>query len=348
MGLTIRPPDINQSDADFTIINNQTMQYGLAAIKNIGYKAAENIVLHRKTNGPYTTIFQLCTIGHQNINKKVIESLILVGACNSLGEHRAKLFESLDIIIDFSAKFFKNKNQDQENLFGDSDASNIQFPQLKEVEIWNTDKTLKHEKELLGFYLTDNPLAKYEKEFIELSTVDRNRYNLFQSESINIGGIITSVNLRYDKNGNQWAILSLDTFAGAMQTYVFNKTYLEYIHLLQEDNIIFIKGRISNQSDNHQVTQIIANKIYTAENIKDRLTKYINIKFTHNTSDKIFLTDLSMLCKNYKGQNQLMLHMITSQSRDHKIIINKYLVNSSSEFLTKLRNIFGKRNVWLS
>ena len=348
MGLTIKPPDINQSDADFTIINDQTMQYGLAAIKNIGYKAAENIVLYRKTNGPYTTIFQLCTIGHQNINKKVIESLILVGACNSLGEHRAKLFESLDIIIDFSAKFFKNKNQDQENLFGDSDASNIQFPQLKEVEIWNTDKTLKHEKELLGFYLTDNPLAKYEKEFIELSTVDRNRYNLFQSESINIGGIITSVNLRYDKNGNQWAILSLDTFAGAMQIYVFNKTYLEYIPLLQEDNIIFIKGRISNQSDNNQVTQIIANKIYTAENIKDRLTKYINIKFKHDASDKMFLTDLSMLCKNYKGQNQLMLHMITSQSRDHKIIINKYLVNSSSEFLIKLRKIFGKRNVWLS
>ena len=133
-----------------------------------------------------------------------------------------------------------------------------------------------------------------------------------------------------------------------MQIYVFNKTYLEYIPLLQEDNIIFIKGRISNQSDNNQVTQIIANKIYTAENIKDRLTKYINIKFKHDASDKMFLTDLSMLCKNYKGQNQLMLHMITSQSRDHKIIINKYLVNSSSEFLIKLRKIFGKRNVWLS
>ena len=70
----------------------------------------------------------------------------------------------------------------------------------------------------------DNSYSEHieEKEFIELSTVDRNRYNLFQSESVNIGGIITSVNLRYDKNGNQWAILSLDTFAGAMQIYVFS------------------------------------------------------------------------------------------------------------------------------
>ena len=83
--MTINHPDINKSEADFTILDDHTMQYGLAAIKNVGYKAAEQISRHREEIKSYKSIFELAIAGNQNINKKVIESLILVGACESLG-----------------------------------------------------------------------------------------------------------------------------------------------------------------------------------------------------------------------------------------------------------------------
>ena len=98
-------------------------------------------------------------------------------------------------------------------------------------------------KKLLGFYLSNNPLTKFEDDFVELSTLDSDGYNKYKTEYVQIGGIISNVNLRYDKNGNQWAILSLDTLSGTVQVYVFHNTYLEYLNFIKEDKIIFIQGK---------------------------------------------------------------------------------------------------------
>jgi len=296
------------------------------------------------------TIFDLITIGKdsQAINKKVVESLILVGACSSLNKHRAELFESLDMIIDFGSKFFKNINRNQESLFDNTNQAEIQYPKLKKIDEWPIEKQLKYEKELLGFYLSNNPLAKYEQDFMELSTLNSEGINKYGSEKVNIGGIILSFQLRYDKNGNQWAILSLDTYSGSIQVYVFHSTYLQYIDLIQEDNIIFIKGKISNQSDNNQVSQIIADKLFTADNIRSRLTNYINIRLEYVQNTQDYIVQLTDLCDTYAGNTIIMLHLITANGRQQRIQSNKFKVNPNQEFITKLRIIFGNKNVWIS
>ena len=349
MGIEIKHPDINTSDADFIIIDDNTLQYGLAAIKNVGYKAAEQIAINRKENKQYNSIFELVTgSGDSNINKKVIESLILVGACTSLGNHRSELFESLDIIVDFASKFQKDQHRNQEDLFGGEQSSNIIYPKLKNIEPWPVEKELKHEKELLGFYLSNDPLAKHEEEFIELSTLDSDGNNKYNSEFVQIGGIIANVNLRYDKNGNQWAILSLDTYSGSMQVYVFHNTYLDYLNFIYEDNIVFIRGKIGNQSESNQVNQIIANKIYSGDGIKNKLTKKINIKIDYTVNQKDLLGQLKTIFLTNKGEYPVVFHMLSSQSRSQKIISKNFLVNNDTDFLVKLRTLFGKNNIWIS
>ena len=349
MGIEIKHPDINTSDADFIIIDDNTLQYGLAAIKNVGYKAAEQIAINRKENKQYNSIFELVTgSGDSNINKKVIESLILVGACTSLGNHRSELFESLDIIVDFASKFQKDQHRNQEDLFGGEQSSNIIYPKLKNIEPWPVEKELKHEKELLGFYLSNDPLAKHEEEFIELSTLDSDGNNKYNSEFVQIGGIIANVNLRYDKNGNQWAILSLDTYSGSMQVYVFHNTYLDYLNFIYEDNIVFIRGKIGNQSESNQVNQIIANKIYSGDGIKNKLTKKINIKIDYTVNQKDLLGQVKTIFLTNKGEYPVVFHMLSSQSRSQKIISKNFLVNNDTGFLVKLRTLFGKNNVWIS
>ena len=348
MGIIVNPPDINQSYADFTILDDTTMQYGLAAIKNVGYKASSQIAKHRDENGAYKNIFELTTSDTQHINKKVIESLILVGACNCLGQHRSQLFESLETIVDFGTRFYKNKNKNQESLFDNTTEFNIAYPTLADCEPWPVEKELKYEKELLGFYLSNNPLAKHEEDFIELSTINSDGDNMFNTEKVQTGGIITNLNLRYDKNGNQWAIVALETLFGSLQVYVFHNTYLEYLQLLQEDNIIFIKGKVSNQSDSNHVSQIIANKIYTASNLRLKLTQYVNIKIDNTVVDKEQLNQLFNLCKQSKGKTPLVLHMMTAQERYQKVLINKYPVSISHDTLVAIRLLFGKKAVWLS
>ena len=348
MGLVIKSPDINYSNADFSIVDDKTIEYGLAAIKNVGYKAAESIALYRNSNKLYETIFDLVTIDNKIINRKVIESLILVGACKSLIHEQADLYHSLDLIMDFSSKYYKGENKNQENLFGDSLNSNIVYPDLLSTEPWHKDKALKYEKELLGFYLTSSPLEKFEEDFIELSTIDSSGFNKLNSEFIQLGGIISNVNKRYDKNGNQWAIITLDTFSGSVQCYVFHNIYADYLNLLNEDQIIFIKGKISNQSETHQINQIIANKIYEPNNLRKKIIKHLNVKFSNSINQSNLLDQLYDLCKEHKGSCSIILHMISSNGRPQKVLITKYLVAFDQIILKKLRSIFGQKNIWLS
>ena len=348
MGISINPPNINLSDADFTILDDTTMQYGLAAIKNVGYKASIQIANYRKKNGNYQNIFDLATSNTQQINKKVIESLILVGACQCLDKNRAELFNCLEQIISFSSKFYKNQNRNQESLFNSKNDSKVYYPLIEPCEPWPTEKELKHEKELLGFYLSSNPLEKYEEDLIELSTIDSNGCNIFNNEQVGTGGIISDLNLRYDKQGNQWAIISLDTLFGSLQVYVFHTTYIDYADLLTEDKIIFIKGKISNQSDNKKISQIIANKIYGISNLRNKLTQYINIKIDHAIVKEDKLNTLFDLSKKESGNTPFIFHMMTSQSRYQKVLDNKLLIDHSHETLLKIRSIFGNKNVWLS
>jgi len=352
MNLSIQAPDINLSEADFTILDDKTMQYGLAAIKNVGYKASDAIAQYRNENGPYKSIFDLCMMDNFVVNKKVLESLILVGAFDSIGNHKAQLFESLDTIINFSAKYQKSKVLNQRDLFAGSNnsKSSIHYPNLLDVEKWDLDKSLKLEKELLGFYLTDNPLSKYEIDLEELSTIDFSGYNKnVKNEFVQVGGLINDMVLRYDKNNNQWAIINLDIIGSSIQVYVFSSTYNNYSHLLIENKPIFIKGKISSQTDENNISQIIANKIYPIDmSFRSRLVKHLNIRLDQSCKEANTLDVLYDFLKNNKGKHSVILHLISKQGRDQKIILKKYLADITHNCLLELRERFGSKNVWLS
>ena len=347
MNINILPPNVNNSHADFTILNDNTIQYGLAAIKNVGYKAAEIIANGRNKDGLYKTIFDLCLIEDSLINRKVLESLICVGACNDLEGHQAQLYNSIDIILNFANKHYKNKISDQESLFNVSDITTNKRPQLKNCEEWLIEEKIKYEKELLGFYLTFNPLEKYQNDLKELSTVDSNGNSIINSDYVQLGGIIHNVTLRYDKKNNQWALIALDTFFGPIQIYVFHKTYNQYLNFLKEDKLIFIKGKISNQGEETHINQVIANKIFTLENLRKKIVKYINIKIDYDFNDKKIIDQLYSICENNKGACSLILHLMTSKKINQRILIDKYLVKCNDQTLQEMREVFGKQNVWI-
>ena len=139
LNVNVVMPDVNMSFPDFRVIDDHTISYGLAAIKNVGYKAAEDVAKARK-DVTYKTIFDLCTIESTAVNKKTLESLILAGACDQLAGHRAQQYESIDKVIHFGQLYNKQSNKNQESLFSsDGVDMEIPIPELSEAEEWSSD-----------------------------------------------------------------------------------------------------------------------------------------------------------------------------------------------------------------
>ena len=342
MNININTPNINMSNTDFSIIDDNTIQYGLSAIKNIGKKASDNIITFRKENNLFKSIFDVAKI-KPPINKKVLESLILCGACDDLMEHRSEMFSSIDIIINFINKYNKTENIHQSSLFSSSDLE-IATPNLMQADKWSKDECLKHEKDLLGFYLSDNPLLKYSDDLGELLNK-----NFLKLPLLPVAGIISDVIYRFDKNGNKWALVSLETLTESIQLYVFNETFLKYDEVIKKDQLIYVIGKDFNQSENERVSRIIINKIFIIDqNIKQLLTQNLNIAVPYNNQNKDIIKDIEKLSKKYLGDYSLIIHLKSLKGNSQKVLINRIKFSISNESLTELKNIFGLYNVWLS
>ncbi|MAZ60840.1 MAG: DNA polymerase III subunit alpha [Candidatus Marinimicrobia bacterium] len=342
MNININAPNINVSNTGFSIIDDNTIQYGLSAIKNIGKKASDNIIAFRKKNNLFKSIFDVAKI-KPPINKKVLESLILCGACDDLSEHRSEMFSSIDIIVNFINKYNKTENIHQSSLFSSSDLA-ITTPGLIQAEKWSKDECLKYEKDLLGFYLSDNPLLKYSDDLGELLNK-----NFLKPPLLSIAGIISDVVYRFDKNGNKWALVSLDTLTESVQLYVFNETFLKYDEVIKKDQLIYAIGKDFNQNENERVSRIIVNKIFIIDkNIKELLTRNLNIAVQFNNQNKNIIKDIEKLSKTYLGDYSLIIHLKSLKGNSQKVLINRIKFSISNESLIELKNIFGLYNVWLS
>ena len=342
MEININSPNINLSNTDFSIIDDNTIQYGLSAIKNIGKKASDVIVDFRIKNGQFKSIFDVAKI-KPSINKKVLESLILSGSCDKLAEHRSEMFNSLDIIIDFINKYNKTENIHQSSLFSSSELA-ISTPNLIQKDPWSKDECLKYEKELLGFYLSDNPLLKYSDDLEELMNK-----KFLKNPYISTAGIISDIVYRFDKNGNKWALVSLDTLTETLQLYVFNDTFLKYDEIIKKDQLCYIIGKNFNENDNERISRIIVSNLFIInKELKKLLTQNINIAIDYNNNNKDIIKDIEKLSKKYLGNYSLILHLKSLKGNNQKILINRIKFSISNESLSELKEIFGSYNVWLS
>ena len=342
MNININTPNINLSNTDFSIIDDNTIQYGLSAIKNIGQKASDNIVQFRSDNGLFKSIFDVAKI-KPAINKKVLESLILSGACDSLTEHRSEMYGSIEIITEFINKFNKTENIHQSSLFASTDLA-ISTPSLAQQEEWTKDECLKHEKELLGFYLSDNPLLKYADDLNELLNK-----NFLKPPYLSTAGIVSDIVYRFDKNGNKWALVSLDTLNESLQLYVFNETFSKYNELIQKDKLLYIIGKDFNNSESERISRIIVSKVFIInKDLKKLLTKNINISINYNNHNKEIVESIEKLSNKFPGNYNLVLHLKSLKGINQKVLIKKIKFSISTESLTELKSKFGSFNVWLS
>ncbi len=261
MGIFVLPPDINKSYTWFTIENEarslegKAIRFGLAAIKNVGTAAIESILQAREA-GLFTSLTDFCSrVDNRKVNKKVLESLIQVGAFDQFGKRSAMMI-GMEKIRQKAGEEQKNKANGQTSLFDSSsgiDSKAVVKDELpSDIEELSKGDLLSLEKNLLGLYLTDHPLAKVLKkidkvishQIVELDPVE------LEGKRVRVGGIITSLRKIFTKRGNnEMAFATLEDKTGNLDLVIFPKFYTKFKDILSEEAVVTVVGVINNRED---------------------------------------------------------------------------------------------------
>jgi DNA polymerase-3 subunit alpha len=351
MKIDVNPPDVNVSSIEFRPVNNNTISFGLNAIKNVGTKALEQIIESRKDKKRYKSVFDFtANVTLKAVNKKVLESLIMSGAMDSLEGNRAQKFNEIEVALKYGQSEQDAKLKNQVDLFGGaagSTSNQSMVPTLNNIEEWPESKMLENEKEVLGMYISGHPLLKYADDLEEHSNFDfTEKINPRNQDKVRIGGAITDLKLHFDKKNNQMAFFKLDCLGGQSEILAFSSVFSKYKDLVKNDSVVFVKGKQTDETDFSDL-KLIAEEIVTVEKAKEIYSKNINIKIDLNNAN-LDIVKISKIAKQYKGKCGLMFHMAGANGRMQRILSHNIKVSSSKSFLNQVREICGKKNVWIS
>ncbi|MFQ5777704.1 MAG: DNA polymerase III subunit alpha, partial [Terriglobia bacterium] len=226
MGLTVLPPDVNSSEWSFTPAGD-AVRFGLGAVRNVGFNTVQSVQAARERLGRFTSVFQFCEeVDMRVLNRRVLESLVKAGAMDSLGAHRAALLEVVEGALERGARLQREKESGQHALFGGATAVPASPPALPAVDEWPEHTRLEYEKDILGFYITGHPLARYEGRLRALAVVPiaelETRKN---NESVRLAGILVRVRPMRSKKGDRWAIATLEDLSGITELLVFPEAF---------------------------------------------------------------------------------------------------------------------------
>ncbi|MFA5871088.1 MAG: DNA polymerase III subunit alpha [Parcubacteria group bacterium] len=279
MNIEVMPPNINESFVTFAAIcrlgEPEKIRFGLGAIKNVGKNVANIIVEERKKNGKYKNLTDFIErIQTKDFNKKSLESLIKCGAMDDLGE-RNQLLENVENILNYSKDFQKIQCSNQISLFGSS-GDTLHLPEitLAPAESAAKRQRLNWEKELLGLYITDHPLAEYLDFFkrfsITVAQIDESHIN----QSITIGGIIETIKKIFLKSQKTMCFVGVEDASGKrIEVIVFPKTLEKYAALWEEGNIILATGKVSNKDGE---LKLICDEVRIVN--QDEIERYQNLE----------------------------------------------------------------------
>lgn len=353
--LDILPPDINYSNSKF-IVQDEAIRFGLKAIKNVGGALIDAIVKAREIGGPYSSfrefIERVTAVDSQALNKRGMESLIKAGAFSSLEYSRSGLMLDYSAVIDSVQNTAKKNVPGQKSLFDmmeEEDPTPAITEQFKYHKEYNKKDLLKFEKEVLGVYLTDHPLRPYEDWIEKYSTFTMIELKddlalveeKWDQKEVVLVGIVESVNKKFTRNNQLMEFVKFEDLYGMIELIVFPKLYDRYGSLIEEDQVLMVKGRLSLSE--MEEPKLIVEKIEELD--KELPSEKIYVKITPSMETDI-LEDVKEYLKEYKGSQHCPIHLYFSDSGKSFILKKDLWADAKDENLIKeLEKRLGKQNV---
>ncbi|MBX3467683.1 MAG: DNA polymerase III subunit alpha [Planctomycetes bacterium] len=310
MGIALVPPDVSQSDETFDVRDGKIV-YGLSAIKGLGEGAVAEVVKARRKVGSFRSIFQFCEeVDHKSLNKSLLEPLVKAGAFDTTGAKRRQLFEVIDQALQMGIQEQKDRLSQQTSLFGGDlggakqDLAAIEAGLLPNVPEWKDSELLAFEREALGFFLTRHPLDPHKETLLRFATAKTAELAaLGDKAEVTVGGMIVGVRTLLDKKGNTMAFLTIEDFSGKCDAVIFGSTYGDVRQHCVQDNVIFIRGKVST---NREPPSVIVDKILPAsdaagqlrvsvqaelvleETTQDMLKRFREVLLQHRGNDAVY------------------------------------------------------------
>ena len=266
MGIKVLPPDVNFSNAEYTP-GGSDIRFGLTAIRNIGENVVASIVKNRNEKGNYTSFSDfLAKVDGTVCNKKTIESLIKAGAFDSLGHSRKGLMSIYLEAIDSVMEEKRAQAIGQFDLFGGANEVSANGISTLALEVsdqeWEKALLLSYEREMLGLYVSDHPLLGVEHVLRSATDTTISQIldeGVVHDQIITIAGLITAVQRKVSRQGQSWAIVTVEDLEGAIDVRFFSTTYQTHALNLIEDRIVIIRGRIDKREETAQITALELN-----------------------------------------------------------------------------------------
>ena len=349
MGIRILPPDINKGEADFSV-DGGDIRYGLAAIKSIGRPVIRAIVNDRKELGEFRNLEDFITriSSRELMNKRLVENLIKAGALDVLGGTRKQFMSIYIQIVDHMQQEKKNSMVGQMSLFDVvSEEQKEEFQiRMPDVGEYTKENLLGFEKEVLGVYVSGHPLEPYEEEWrkvISATTADFQvdpevGYTKVRDGAREIiGGIIAEKTVKHTKTNQMMAFLTVEDLFGTVEVVVFPRDYEKYRQYLEEDNKIFVMGRVSEEDD--KASKLICEKILPFGQKKKELWIQFPDKETYLEEEAITYGYLA----DSEGNDEVMIYC-EKEKIVKKLPANKN-ISINPQILSRLMNHFGENRV---
>lgn len=355
MGIEVLPPDVNASVAAFSV-KDKTIRFGLGAVKNVGLGAIESIIQARQEHGPFQNLMDLAAhVDLRLVNKKVLESLVMSGACDSLAGHRAQQFAAVEMAVDHAAKFQERMNSDQVDIFGgalstEENAHRTVF-KLPDVPKWSHAESLAKEKELLGFYASGHPLDKYRlhlETFGTTTTLDE----LTDGADVRIGGMISEIRQIFDRKGNPMAFVKLEGLHGSIEVVVFASVMKDLGPALKKEAVVMVAGKVSYRNE---VPSILCDRIFTMdeafESLTGRIVLHVSYHQLHNGIVSALMELLQQSRPPADARSSCEVHLCVDLADRPALAtykINRFRIVPSMSLLNGLSKILGRGKVHIA
>ncbi|MEO3886918.1 DNA polymerase III subunit alpha [Nonomuraea sp. B5E05] len=351
MGIQVLPPDVNDSQLDFVAVGDTQVRFGMGAVRNVGENVVEAIVKARTEKGLYQDFNDfLGKIPLAACNKRVIESLIKAGAFDSLDHPRKGLLMVHEQAVDQVSGIKKQEAHGQDSLFGglaDAGADDAFTVTVPDTE-WDKKTKLDFEREMLGLYVSDHPLAGTER--LLARNRDTTIADLLESGrddrgDVSVCGLVTKVDKRVNKAGNLWAIATVEDMDAAVECLFFPKSYVLYADSLREDSVVAVRGQINNRDGAISIFATDLTLVDVSGVNSDGAPITLLLREERVTPQ--LLEELRQVLKLHEGKVPLHINLKRPAGKTMVLAVPDFPVNAEPSFAADVKALLGPEAITL-
>ncbi len=356
LGLDVLPPDVNESGFKFTVVGDTRIRFGLGGIKNVGEGAIQSILAGREAGGPYVSLVDLCDrVDLRLNNKRVFESLIDAGACDSLGGHRAQLIAALDHAFGEAQARQNEREAGQVGLFGEE--THIPHPAspIPDVPAWTEHERLQREKAVLGFFISGHPLAKYRTEVELFGSRTTATLGQWSEQKVTIAAIVTVVKRQISKKtGSEYARLVLEDFHGTAEALVFPEAWARLNTAIRADLALLLSGTYSARDRGEEQAPFIVEAVRPLDELRPSGAIAVALRWSaDDPPDPETTRAVAALCAAHPGPAPVHVRWADNGGGNGgggsavRLRSRSVRVDPCEELLTALRGVLGEGRVAL-